>query len=104
MTANIIDGKQIALEIRQGVGTQVEAMRAEHDYTPGLATVLVGEDASSATYVRMKQKACAEAGIRSIGHTIPAETSQAELVELVEESLWGGSLGKWKLAWGIPPR
>ena len=85
MTAKIIDGTSIAKEIRLGVAEDVKAMQEEYDYTPGLATVLVGEDPASATYVRMKQKACAEAGIRSIGHTLPADTSQEDLMKLVGE-------------------
>jgi 5,10-methylene-tetrahydrofolate dehydrogenase/methenyl tetrahydrofolate cyclohydrolase len=85
MTANIIDGTAIAAAMRERVAADVAAMRAEHDYTPGLATVLVGDNTASATYVRMKQKACEEAGIRSIGHELPADISQAELEELVRE-------------------
>lgn len=85
MTAKLIDGKQIAAEIRQDVGKAVEQMQAEHDYVPGLATVLVGENPASATYVRMKQKACAEVGIRSLGHQMPADSSQAEVEELVSD-------------------
>jgi 5,10-methylene-tetrahydrofolate dehydrogenase/methenyl tetrahydrofolate cyclohydrolase len=83
MTADIIDGKRIAGEIRQEVGVAVAAMKAKHGYTPGLATVLVGDDPASSTYVRMKQKACAEAGIRSIGHSLPADSSESEVLELV---------------------
>lgn len=83
MTADIIDGKRIAGEIRQEVGVAVAAMKAKHSYTPGLATVLVGDDPASSTYVRMKQKACAEAGIRSIGHNLPADSSESEVLELV---------------------
>ncbi|MCI0396582.1 MAG: bifunctional methylenetetrahydrofolate dehydrogenase/methenyltetrahydrofolate cyclohydrolase FolD [Chloroflexi bacterium] len=83
MTAQLIDGKSIAAKIREEIGTAVAAMQAQHDYVPGLATVLVGENPASATYVRMKQKACAEAGIRSIGHELPAGTGQTELEELV---------------------
>jgi methylenetetrahydrofolate dehydrogenase (NADP+)/methenyltetrahydrofolate cyclohydrolase len=83
MTADIIDGTRIAGEIRQEVGEAVAAMKAEHGYTPGLATVLVGDNPASATYVRMKQKACAEAGIRSIGHNIPSDTTESEVLELV---------------------
>jgi 5,10-methylene-tetrahydrofolate dehydrogenase/methenyl tetrahydrofolate cyclohydrolase len=85
MTANIIDGTAIAAAIREQVARDVAAMQAEHGYTPGLATVLVGDSTASATYVRMKQKACEEAGIRSIGHELPADISQAELEELVRE-------------------
>ena len=85
MTAKIIDGKLIAAEIQGEIKIAVEAMQAKYNYTPGLATVLVGEDPASATYVRMKQKRCAEVGIRSIGHNLPADTSQEELQKLVAD-------------------
>lgn len=83
MSATLIDGTAIAKKIRDGIAEAVSDMKARHDYVPGLATVLVGDDTASSTYVRMKQRACEEAGIRSIGHTLPAETPQDELVELV---------------------
>jgi methylenetetrahydrofolate dehydrogenase (NADP+)/methenyltetrahydrofolate cyclohydrolase len=83
MTANIIDGKSIAADIQEEVKTAVEAMQAKHNYVPGLATVLVGENPASATYVRMKQKRCAEVGIRSMGHDLPGDISQEDLEELV---------------------
>ena len=85
MTAKIIDGKYIAAQIQEEVKAGVEAMQAKYNWTPGLATVLVGEDPASSTYVRMKQKRCAEVGIRSIGHNLPVETSQEELIRLVVE-------------------
>ncbi|MGD2048777.1 MAG: bifunctional methylenetetrahydrofolate dehydrogenase/methenyltetrahydrofolate cyclohydrolase FolD [Chloroflexota bacterium] len=85
MTANIIDGKSIAADIQEEVKTAVEAMQAKHNYVPGLATVLVGENPASATYVRMKQKRCAEVGIRSMGHNLPEDISQEELEELVSD-------------------
>lgn len=83
MSAQIIDGTSIALKVRQGVADDVAKMKAEHNYVPGLATVLVGEDPASATYVRMKHRACAEAGIRSIQHELPADSSQKEVEALV---------------------
>jgi 5,10-methylene-tetrahydrofolate dehydrogenase/methenyl tetrahydrofolate cyclohydrolase len=85
MSATLIDGTKIAADIREEVRQGVLALQAEHNYTPGLATVLVGEDTASATYVRMKQKACAEAGIRSIGHTPPGDISQEDLEKLVAD-------------------
>lgn len=85
MPAAIIDGKAIAARIRDEVRLAVEDMKREHEYTPGLATVLVGDNTASSTYVRMKQRACAEAGIRSIGHELPADISQEELLTLVRE-------------------
>ena len=63
MTATIIDGKAIAAELRQEVGRGVEELIAAGGPRPGLATVLVGENPASLTYVRMKRKASAEVGI-----------------------------------------
>ena len=83
MTAKIIDGTSIAADIQEEVKIAVEAMQATHNYVPGLATVLVGENPASTTYVRMKQKRCAEVGIRSIGHNLPEDISQEDLEELV---------------------
>jgi methylenetetrahydrofolate dehydrogenase (NADP+)/methenyltetrahydrofolate cyclohydrolase len=85
MTAQIIDGKRIAADIRAEIGEGVKEMLAAHDYAPGLATVLVGDNPASATYVRMKQRACAEVGIRSIGKTLPADASQEVVQSLVTE-------------------
>lgn len=81
----ILDGKAIAARMRGTVREAVEQMKAQHGYEPGLATVLVGDNPASATYVRAKQKACAEVGIRSVGHYVPAQTSQAELQTLVSQ-------------------
>jgi 5,10-methylene-tetrahydrofolate dehydrogenase/methenyl tetrahydrofolate cyclohydrolase len=83
MTATIIDGKQIAQSVREKVRQGVEEMKAAHDYVPGLATVLVGENPASATYVRSKQRTCEELGIRSIGHELPATATQKEVEDLV---------------------
>jgi 5,10-methylene-tetrahydrofolate dehydrogenase/methenyl tetrahydrofolate cyclohydrolase len=85
MTAKIIDGKLIAQEVKDEVKLGVEKMQAEHGYTPGLATVLVGVDPASATYVRMKQRTCEKLGIRSVGHTLPADATQEEVEGLVAE-------------------
>ena len=60
----------IAEKVREEVRLGVQKMKEETGYVPGLATVLVGDDAASATYVRMKQRTCEELGIRSIGHTL----------------------------------
>lgn len=85
MSAQIIDGKEIAATIRREIKAEVEAMKAKYDKTPGLATVLVGERKDSQTYVRMKKKACAEVGITSFGHDLPVDISQAELLKIVQE-------------------
>lgn len=84
MTANLIDGKAIATEIQQEVAASVEKLVAETGVRPGLATVLVGDNTASSTYVRMKQKRSAEVGIESFGHTLPETATQETLEELVK--------------------
>jgi len=83
MTASIIDGKAIASELRTEVAQGVERLLADGGPRPGLATVLVGDNPASHTYVKAKRKACAEAGIESFGHELPATASQAEVEALV---------------------
>lgn len=81
----LIDGKAIAQRIRNEIAGDVEKMVQEHDLRPGLAAVLVGEDPASQTYVRMKRKACAEAGIESFGHELPADIDQESLLQVVRD-------------------
>lgn len=81
--ATIIDGKAEAALVRAETAADVLRFREEFRVTPGLATILVGDDAASATYVRNKRRACADAGIDSLHHELPANTPQAEIVELV---------------------
>ncbi|HZD09931.1 MAG TPA: bifunctional methylenetetrahydrofolate dehydrogenase/methenyltetrahydrofolate cyclohydrolase FolD [Candidatus Binatia bacterium] len=85
MTATLIDGTAIAAQVREKVRSGVEALEAEHGLRPGLATVLVGEDPASATYVRMKQRMCEELGIRSVGHKLSPDATQVEVEGLVAE-------------------
>lgn len=85
MTAQLIDGKVIAQEVRDGVKVEVEKLVAAGKPRPGLATVLVGERVDSATYVRSKQKACADLGIESYGHNLPADISQQDLENLIKK-------------------
>lgn len=85
MTAKIIDGKAIAAEIRNQVKADVEERKSKGFIPPGLATVLVGDDPASKVYVRSKQRACEEVGIRSFGKLLPADTSQAALEDLIQE-------------------
>ncbi|MDT8304464.1 MAG: bifunctional methylenetetrahydrofolate dehydrogenase/methenyltetrahydrofolate cyclohydrolase FolD [Anaerolineae bacterium] len=85
MQAKIIDGTAIAAKVREEVRAGVQELQEKYGYTPGLATVLVGEDPASATYVRMKQRMCEDLGIRSIGHTLPADATQEEVEALVRE-------------------
>lgn len=84
MSATIIDGKRVAAEVRAEVATEVAAFVAEHGRPPGLATILVGEDAASAVYVGGKQKACAEVGIQGFDHRLAADAPQDEVVALIE--------------------
>ena len=83
MSAKIIDGKAIAEQMRTEIKTQAQELKSKHGITPGLAVVLVGQDPASQVYVRMKGKACAEAEFFSDEHKLPAETSEADLLELV---------------------
>lgn len=83
MTAKLIDGKAIAAELREEIKNEVAEMVAQGLPKPGLATVLVGENPASQVYVRMKQRACEKAGIESYGFTLPADSTQEEVEELV---------------------
>jgi methylenetetrahydrofolate dehydrogenase (NADP+)/methenyltetrahydrofolate cyclohydrolase len=85
MPATIIDGKAVAARVRAELATEVAAFTAEHGRPPGLATILVGEDAASAVYVGGKQKACAEVGIRGFDHRLPADATREQVVALIEE-------------------
>lgn len=79
----IIDGKAVAKQVRDEVRMYTERLRNDHGVVPGLAVVLVGEDPASRIYVRNKEKACAEVGIRSVEHLFPASVTQHELIELI---------------------
>jgi 5,10-methylene-tetrahydrofolate dehydrogenase/methenyl tetrahydrofolate cyclohydrolase len=83
VSAQIIDGKAIAAKVRQHIAEEVAMLRDRHEIQPGLATVLVGENAASQTYVRSKHKACEELGMRSIGKHLPADATQHEVEETV---------------------
>lgn len=83
MSAQIISGTEIAQTIRGELKDRVAALLADHGVTPGLATVLVGDDPASQMYVGMKNRVAGEMGIHSRQHTLPADTSQAELLGLV---------------------
>lgn len=84
MSANVLDGKAAAAEIRDGIKTRVEALRSAGGRAPGLAVVLVGENPASQVYVRNKRKACAEVGFYSELHSLPVQTEQAELLALID--------------------
>jgi methylenetetrahydrofolate dehydrogenase (NADP+)/methenyltetrahydrofolate cyclohydrolase len=85
MTAQLIDGTAIAQSVRDEVKEKVAKRLAAGKSQPGLATVLVGERVDSATYVGMKQKACADLGMTSYHHPVPADVSQEDLEKLVKE-------------------
>lgn len=85
MTAKLINGKEIAATLRQQVAAGVESRLRQGLRRPGLAVVLVGDDAASRVYVGNKRKACDEAGILSLSYDLPATTSQEALGALVDE-------------------
>jgi methylenetetrahydrofolate dehydrogenase (NADP+)/methenyltetrahydrofolate cyclohydrolase len=81
--ARLIDGKGFAEGLRARIAEQAAALKAAHGLVPGLAAVLVGEDVASQVYVRNKERQTVEAGMNSVGRRLPAETSQAKLLEIV---------------------
>jgi methylenetetrahydrofolate dehydrogenase (NADP+)/methenyltetrahydrofolate cyclohydrolase len=83
MMATVIDGKAIAAKIRGELTAEVAALKGQ-GVIPGLAVVLVGEDPASKVYVSMKEKACADVGIFSDEHKLSAETTEAELLALID--------------------
>ena len=85
MTAIKLDGKLYREEIFADLKERVARLKAEHGVTPGLATVLVGEDPASQNYVRMKHKDCEELGIASIMKELPGDCTQEELEKLIDE-------------------
>jgi len=84
MAGRIIDGKQIAAQMREELKQKVLTLKAK-GITPGLAVILVGDDPASKSYVAAKEKACVEIGIYSRDNRLPASTSQAELLALIEK-------------------
>ncbi|WP_342147836.1 bifunctional methylenetetrahydrofolate dehydrogenase/methenyltetrahydrofolate cyclohydrolase FolD [Rickettsiella endosymbiont of Aleochara curtula] len=83
MTANIIDGKAIAQQIRVKLKRRLEERRIKNLITPGLAVILVGEDIASQIYVRNKRDACRDAGINSFAYDLPQQTTEQELLNLI---------------------
>lgn len=83
MTAKLIDGKEIARVMREEMKEDVKNLRSRKGVVPGLAVVIVGEDPASQVYVRNKEKSCAEVGIYSEKHALPAETKEKELLSLI---------------------
>src|SRR4051794_33325724 len=85
MAAQIIDGKAVAARVRAQVAEQVKAFTDEHGRSPGLATILVGEDPASAVYVGGKQKASAEVGIQGFSHKLDGDVTEDEVAALIEQ-------------------
>ena len=84
MTARILDGKAIAERITRSIGERVAGRSAAGASAPGLAAVVVGDDAASHVYVRTKRRTTEAAGMRSFAHDLPSTVSQAELLALIE--------------------
>jgi methylenetetrahydrofolate dehydrogenase (NADP+)/methenyltetrahydrofolate cyclohydrolase len=85
MTAQLLDGKAIAQKVRDEVKAGVALFVAEHGRAPGLDVVLVGEDPASVVYTRNKEKASNEVGMRGRLHRLPADTSEAKVLELLAQ-------------------
>lgn len=85
MTAFILDGKAIAKEVQQEVADAVAEMKEAYGFVPGLAAVLVGENPASQMYVKMKRNRCAEVGMESFLHELPADVTQEELGGLIDD-------------------
>ncbi len=85
MSAQIIDGKAIAAELRLDIKARVKQRLAEGKRAPGLAVVLVGADPASQVYVGSKRRACEEVGFVSVAHDLPTGTSEATLLALIDE-------------------
>jgi methylenetetrahydrofolate dehydrogenase (NADP+) / methenyltetrahydrofolate cyclohydrolase len=81
--AIVLDGKAVAAKVRQTVAARANEFAAKHGRRPGLAVVQVGEDPASSVYVRNKRKSSLEVGIESFAHDLPASTSEAQLLDLI---------------------
>ena len=84
MTAQLIDGRQLAGTVKSEVRDDIEALTAAGGRRPGLAVIKVGEDAASAVYVRNKRRACEEVGIRSLAYDLPGDTAESRLLALID--------------------
>lgn len=83
MSAEILNGREFAIEIRNEVASTVQEMKSKHSVTPGLAVLLVGDDPASAVYVRSKEKAAIEAGIAFKGIVLDTNTSEEDLLKIL---------------------
>jgi methylenetetrahydrofolate dehydrogenase (NADP+)/methenyltetrahydrofolate cyclohydrolase len=85
MSARRIDGKAKAAEMSARITAEAEALSADHGIKPGLAVVIVGEDPASQVYVRNKKRTAENCGFHSLQHALPAETTQEDLLALIDE-------------------
>lgn len=85
MSANILDGKAIAAELRATIKSDVDNLINQGKTRPGLAVILVGENPASQVYVRNKKNACKEVGFNDIAYDLPASTTQEALLQLIDE-------------------
>ncbi|MGN7612185.1 bifunctional methylenetetrahydrofolate dehydrogenase/methenyltetrahydrofolate cyclohydrolase FolD [Magnetococcales bacterium HHB-1] len=83
--SKIIDGKAIAKAVRQELAKEIEVLKSKHNYTPGLAVVLVGDNPASQVYVRFKKRACEEVGIASLSKELPESTTESQLLGLIHQ-------------------
>ncbi len=85
MSARVIDGTAAAAEIYEAVAKRIADLKTASIPTPGLATVLVGDDPASHTYVRNKRRRAEESGMRSYEHTLPASVEEGELLDVIHQ-------------------
>ena len=85
MSAQILDGKAIAAELRESIKQEVDKQVAAGNVRPGLAVIMVGEDPASQVYVRNKKIACEKAGFKDVSQVLPATTSQEDVLALIDE-------------------
>ncbi|MBR5527842.1 MAG: bifunctional methylenetetrahydrofolate dehydrogenase/methenyltetrahydrofolate cyclohydrolase FolD [Clostridia bacterium] len=83
--AKIIDGKAVSAKVRGELCEKTVSFKEKYGYAPGLAVIIVGDDPASKIYVRNKKKACEEIGYNSFEYALPAETSEEELLNLIEK-------------------
>jgi methylenetetrahydrofolate dehydrogenase (NADP+)/methenyltetrahydrofolate cyclohydrolase len=103
MTANLIDGKAIAAEVRHNIKKKVDARRQNGLRVPGLAVVLVGQNPASEIYVRNKCTACDESGVLSRSHHLPDDTPEEELLVLIDELNNDASIDGILVQFPLPP-
>ena len=104
MSARIIDGKAIAADLRAAVKGEASRLAATHGIVPGLAVVLLGDDAASKSYVSSKSRAMAEVGMRPFDHHLPADTSEADLLGLVRKLNADPAVHAILVQMPLPPR